>query len=57
MDNNSSNNGGLLGSLLGSSGLPNIKVEVTDDSLIKIFSGIALVGVLLITCWVIGRKI
>lgn len=53
----SNNNGGLLGTLLGSSGLPNIKVEVTDDSLLKIFSGLALVGVLLITCWVIGRKI
>jgi hypothetical protein len=54
MDNN---NGGLLGSLLGTAGLPNIKVEVTDDSLLKIFSGVALVGFLLITCWVIGRKL
>lgn len=55
MDKN--NNGGLLGSLLGSQGLPNVKVEVTDESLIKIFSGVALVGFFLIACWVVGRKL
>ena len=55
MDN--TNNGGLLGSILGTAGLPNIKVEVTDDSLIKIFSGVALIGFLLIASWVIGRKL
>lgn len=47
---------GLFGKLLNKGELPTVRVELTDDSLTKLYGGLIISGLILIVAYYVAKK-